>query len=399
MDKSENMDKGENMDIRQIKWAEINLDHLAHNVAEIRKRVGPEVKIAAVVKANGYGHGSLEISGALLDSGVDMIAVSSSNEAIEIRKEYKKAQTMVLGYIPEENTEEAIRYGVIQTVVSYEQAFHISEVAEKLGMGVSVHVKIDSGMNRIGFPLDDESLDQILAISTLPNIKVNGIYSHFATSDEQDKSFTRKQFERFVTFVGRLESAGLSIPIKHIANSAAIIDLPEMNLSMVRPGIILYGVYPSSHVNHSIMDLKPVMTLKARISYLKTLSEDGGISYGLSYFGKAGQKIATIPVGYADGYTRLLSNKGQVIVKGHRAQIVGTICMDQCMIDVTGIEDIKIGDEVILFGREGALEISVEEVAEKCGKIGYELLCAVGRRVPRVYIKDGIVIRTSNYLE
>lgn len=387
------------MDVKQIKWAEIDLDNLAYNVAQIRKRVGPEVKIAAVVKANGYGHGSLEISGALLDSGVDMIAVSSSNEAIEIRKEYKKAQTIVLGYIPQENNEEAIRFGVIQTVISYEQAERISKSAERMGMGVSVHIKIDSGMNRIGFLPDDNSFNEIIAIAKLPNMKVNGIYSHFAISDEWDKTFTEKQFEIFTKFVARLETAGLSIPIRHISNSAAVIDLPKMNLSMVRPGIILYGVYPSNQVNHKVMDLKPVMTLKARISFIKILVQDEGISYGLSYTGKAGQKIATIPIGYADGYTRLLSNKGQVIVRGQKARIVGNICMDQCMIDVTGIEGVQVGDEVVLFGKDGALEIPVDEVAEKCGKISYELLCAVGRRVPRVYVKGGKIVKTSNYLE
>jgi len=387
------------MDIRQIKWAEINLDHLAHNVAQIRARVGPEVKIAAVVKANGYGHGSLEISGVLLESGVDVIAVSSSNEAIEIRKEYKKAQTMVLGYIPEENSEEAIRFGVIQTVVSYEQARHISMTAEKLGMGVSVHIKIDSGMNRIGFTPDEDALAAILAIAQLPNIKINGIYSHFAVSDERDKTFTRHQFDVFNRFVARLDKAGLAIPIRHISNSAAIIDSPEMNLSMVRPGIILYGVYPSKEVNHQLLSLKPVMTLKARISFIKTLPEDGGISYGLSYRAKAGQRIATIPIGYADGYTRLLSNKGQVIVRGQKAPIVGTICMDQCMIDVTDVAGVSVGDEVVLFGEAQGLDIAVDEVAEKSGKISYELLCAVGRRVPRVYISGGRIVKTSNYLE
>ena len=387
------------MDIRQIKWAEINLDHLAHNVAQIRSRVGPEVKIAAVVKANGYGHGSLEISGALLESGIDVIAVSSGNEAIEIRKEYKKAQTMVLGYIPEENSEEAIRFGVIQTVVSYEQAQHISMTAEKLGMGVSVHIKIDSGMNRIGFTPDDEALAAILGIARLPNIKINGIYSHFAVSDERDKTFTQHQFDVFNRFVARLDQAGLAIPIRHISNSAAIIDSPEMNLSMVRPGIILYGVYPSKEVNHQLLSLKPVMTLKARISFIKTLPEDGGISYGLSYSAKAGQRIATIPIGYADGYTRLLSNKGQVIVRGQKAPIVGTICMDQCMIDVTDVAGVAVGDEVVLFGEAQGQTITVDEVAEKSGKISYELLCAVGRRVPRVYTRGGRIVKTSNYLE
>ncbi len=387
------------MEINQIKWAEIDLDHLIYNVAQIRKKVGPDVKIAAVVKANGYGHGSMEICEALLESGVDMIAVSSINEAVEIRKSFKKAQTLVLGSIPPDSMDEAIRYGVIQTVVSLTQAIAISKAAERLGMGVSIHIKIDSGMNRIGFYPDQDSLGEILKISALPNVKINGIYSHFASADDKDKSFTRTQYERFGEFVKQLEQAGLSIPIRHISNSAGIIDMPDMNLSMVRPGIMLYGVYPSAHVDRGAVDLKPVMTLKARISYIKTLNTDSGISYGLTYQGRKGQRIATLPIGYADGYTRLLSNIGEVIVKGRKTVVVGTICMDQCMIDVTDIEDAEIGDEVILFGSDGINEIKVEDVAEKCGKISYELLCAIGRRVPRIYLRNGRIIKMTNYLE
>jgi alanine racemase len=387
------------MEINQIKWAEIDLDKLAYNVKQIRKLVGPEVKIAAVVKANGYGHGSMEICGVLLESGADMIAVSSINEAVEIRKEYKKAQTIVLGYIPTENIEEAIQYGVIQTVISYDQAKIISIEAEKFGMGVSVHIKIDTGMNRIGFYPDAASILEIMAISKLPNIKINGIYSHFAVADERDKSFTHRQFEQFTGFVSKLEAEGLSIPIKHISNSAGVLDMPDMNLSMVRPGIILYGVYPSNQVDRKALDLKPVMTLKARIAFIKTLQEDGGISYGHAYMGKKGQRIATIPIGYADGYTRLLSNVGEVLVKGQKTHIVGTICMDQCMIDITDIDHVQVGDEVVLFGTDGTHEILVEDVAEKCGKISYELLCNLGRRVPRVYLKNGQVVKTTNYLE
>jgi len=387
------------MEINQIKWAEIDLDNLIYNVTQIRKRVGGDVKIAAVVKANGYGHGSMEISGALLESGVDMIAVSSINEAIEIRKGFPKAQTLVLGSIAQDNIDDAVRYGVIQTVVSYPQAVAISRAAEKLGMGVSIHIKVDSGMNRIGFYPDEDSLREILKIEQLPNIKINGIFSHFATADELDKGFTRQQFAKFVRFVERLEREGMPIPIKHISNSAGVIDMPEMNLSMVRPGIMLYGVYPSAHVDRGAIDLRPVMTLKARISFIKTLPEDGGISYGLSYQGHSGQRVATIPVGYADGYTRLLSNIGEVIIHGKKTRVVGTICMDQCMIDVTDIDEAEIGDEVILFGTDGINEIKVEEVAEKCGKISYELLCAIGRRVPRIYIRDGRIVKMTNYLD
>jgi len=387
------------MENNQIKWAEINLDNLIHNMKEIRNHVGKETKIAAVVKANGYGHGALEIAEVLLENGADMLAVSSINEAVEIRKKFKKAQTLVLGYTPTENMEDAIRYGVIQTIYSYDQAEKYSRVAEKIGMGISFHIKVDSGMNRIGFMTDETSLRDIIKISQLPNVKINGIFSHFAVADETDKSFSKTQYDRFIKFINQLEKENIKVPIKHLANSAGITDLPEMNMGMVRPGIILYGLYPSLDVNRENLRLKPVMSLKTRISHVKTLAENGGISYGLKYRGKKGDKIATIPIGYADGYTRLLSNKGEVLVKGKRAPVVGTICMDQCMIDVSEVEKIQVGDEVVLFGNDGVNTISVEEVAEKIGTINYEIICMVGRRVPRVYIQNGEIIKITDYLK
>lgn len=387
------------MEVNQIKWAEVNLDHLVYNLKEIRKYAGAHTKIAAVIKANGYGHGALEIAGTLLENGADLLAVSSINEAVEIRKKYQKAQTLVLGYTPTENIEEAIRYGVIQTIYSFDQAVKYSEEAERIGMGISVHIKIDTGMNRIGFKIDKQSVNEIKRIHELPNIKVNGVFSHLAVADEEDKSFSWIQYNRFKIFSKWLEEAGIKIPIKHIANSAAIIDLPEMNLDMVRPGIILYGLYPSDKVQCKKLDLKPVMSLKTRISHIKILSEDGGISYGLKYSGKKGDKIATIPIGYADGYTRLLSNKGEVLIKGKRAPIVGIICMDQCMIDVSEIGDVKAGDEVTLFGSDGRNVLPVEELAEKMGTINYEIVCMVGRRIPRFYTQKGKLIGITDYLK
>lgn len=381
------------------KWAEINLNNLIFNLKEIRQYVNQDTKICAVVKANGYGHGALEIAGVLLENGVDMIAVSSLNEAIEIRKKYHKAQTLILGYTSEGGIEEAIKYGVVQTIYTYEQAVEYSEMAEKIGFGTSIHIKLDTGMNRIGFQCNEQSIEKILKISKLPNIKINGIFSHFAVADEKDKSFTYHQLERFNWAIKELEKKGLSIPIKHISNSAAIVDLPDINFNMVRPGIILYGIYPSNDVNKKALNLKPVMSLKTKISNIKTLSEEGGISYGFSFRAPKGTKVATIPIGYADGYTRLLSNKGEVLVRGQKTRIIGTICMDQCMIDVTGIDEINIGDEVILFGSDGINEITVDEVAQKIGTISYEVLCMVGRRVPRVYIKDGEITMITDYLE
>jgi len=387
------------MDISEIKWAEINLDNLVHNLKEIRRYVDKETKIAAVVKANGYGHGALEIAGVLLENGADMLAVSSINEAVEIRKNFKKAQTLVLGYTPTENIEDAIRYGVIQTIYSLEQAEKYSRIAERIGMGISFHIKVDTGMNRIGYMPDEAAIDEIKKINRLPNVKINGIFSHFAVADEKDKSFSKAQYEKFLEFISKLEEENIKIPIRHISNSAGVMDLPYMNLDMIRPGIILYGLHPSMEGDHSVLDMKPVMSLKTRISHVKTLNEEGGISYGLKYRGKKGDKIATIPIGYADGYTRLLSNKGEALVRGKRVPVVGTICMDQCMIDVSSIDDIKAGDEVTLFGTDGDNTLNVEEIAEKIGTINYEIICMVGRRVPRVYIQNGEIIKITDYLK
>ena len=387
------------MDISEIKWAEINLDNLVHNLKEIRRYVDKETKIAAVVKANGYGHGALEIAGVLLENGADMLAVSSINEAVEIRKNFKKAQTLVLGYTPTENIEDAIRYGVIQTIYSLEQAEKYSRIAERIGMGISFHIKVDTGMNRIGYMPDEAAIDEIKKINRLLNVKINGIFSHFAVADEKDKSFSKAQYEKFLEFISKLEEENIKIPIRHISNSAGVMDLPYMNLDMIRPGIILYGLHPSMEGDHSVLDMKPVMSLKTRISHVKTLNEEGGISYGLKYRGKKGDKIATIPIGYADGYTRLLSNKGEALVRGKRVPVVGTICMDQCMIDVSSIDDIKAGDEVTLFGTDGDNTLNVEEIAEKIGTINYEIICMVGRRVPRVYIQNGEIIKITDYLK
>ena len=386
------------MEREYMKWAEIDLDALLFNIGQIRGILPEETKITAVVKANGYGHGALEIVGPLLEAGVDMIAVSSVNEAVEIRKRFKKAQTLVLGYTPDENVADAIRYGVIQTVISEKQAKLLSDMAEVLQMGVSCHIKLDTGMNRIGFGINETSADTIARIAQMPNIHINGMFSHFATADEADKTFTKRQLERFQWMVRALGERGIRIPILHIANSAAIIDFPQANLDMVRAGIILYGVYPSEDVTRNRIQLRPVMSLKTKISHLKVIERDEGISYGLKEEVKKGSVIATIPVGYADGYMRSLSGKAEVLIHGVRAPVRGRICMDQCMVDVTHIKGVQIGDEAVIFGSDKGNQISIDELAEKAGTISYELMCMIGRRVPRLYLKDGQVIKVTDYL-
>lgn len=383
-------------EIRPV-WAEINLDNLAHNIREVRRLTHKDAMVTAVVKANGYGHGSVEIAQTFLDNGADRLAVAVLTEAIELRNAGIKAPILVLGYTPTSLFEKAIELDIIQTIYNYDDAKLLSEVAGRLNKQAVIHIKIDSGMGRIGFLPNDESVEAILKISSLPSLKLEGLFTHFAMADYIDKSHARAQFEKFSWIVNKLEERGLNIPIKHVSNSAAIIDLPEYNLNMVRAGIMIYGLKPSDEVQLDKVDLKPAMALKARISHLKTVPKGTGISYGQIFVTERESKIATIPIGYADGFTRLLTGKAEVYVNGKRARIVGKICMDQCMVDVTDIENVKVGDEVVLFGYEAG-HPHIDEVAGKLGTINYEIACMVGRRVPRVYVSNGEIVKIVDYL-
>jgi len=379
-------------------WAEINLDHLAHNMKEIRKLVPKETLVTAVVKADGYGHGAVEIAETLLENGADRLAVGTLSEAVELRRVVSAVPILILGYTPDSCAEEVIKNNITQTLYSVEQAKNFSQAAQRLGKNAVIHIKVDTGMNRLGFQPDEESVKKIQEIIQLPNVEVEGLFTHFAVADEADKTFTRLQYERFMKFSHMLEREGIQIPIKHASNSAAIIDLPEMHLDMVRAGVIVYGLYPSEQVHKESLNLKPALSLKARITHVKDVGEGVGISYGLKYVTAKKSKIATLPIGYADGFTRMLSGKGEALVKGHKVPVVGTICMDQCMIDVTGIEDVKRDDEVILIGTDGIHTISADDVAKKLGTIGYEIICMVGRRVPRVYIKGNQIVKVKDYI-
>lgn len=383
-------------EIRPV-WAEINLDNLAHNIREVRRLTHKDAMVTAVVKANGYGHGSVEIAQTFLDNGADRLAVAVLTEAIELRNAGIKAPILVLGYTPTSLFEKVIELDIIQTIYNYDDAKLLSEVAGRLNKQAVIHIKIDSGMGRIGFLPNDESVEAILKISSLPSLKLEGLFTHFAMADYIDKSHARAQFEKFSWIVNKLEERGLNIPIKHVSNSAAIIDLPEYNLNMVRAGIMIYGLKPSDEVQLDKVDLKPAMALKARISHLKTVPKGTGISYGQIFVTERESKIATIPIGYADGFTRLLTGKAEVYVNGKRARIVGKICMDQCMVDVTDIENVKFGDEVVLFGYEAG-HPHIDEVAGKLGTINYEIACMVGRRVPRVYVSNGEIVKIVDYL-
>lgn len=378
--------------------SEIDLDAIAHNMIQIRKFTDSKAKIMAIVKADAYGHGAVEVAKVALYNKADALGVAISDEGIQIREHNIFAPILILGYTPEFKIDEAIQYDLIQTVFTYNMAELISKSAAKLGKIAQIHIKIDTGMGRIGFLPNEESLCAIIAISKLPNIEINGIFTHFAVSDEKDKTFTYKQAKEFSNFSNELEKKGLYIPVKHTSNSGAIIDLPEFSFNMVRAGIILYGMYPSVDVDKTCLKLEPAMGLKTHICYIKQVSKDISISYGRTYYTHDKAVIATIPVGYADGYSRLLSNKGRVLIKGEYAPIVGRICMDQFMVDITDIPNVNIGDDVVLIGNQGDKHITAEEIAEFIGTINYEVVCMIGKRIPRVYFKNNSILKTISYL-
>lgn len=377
-------------------WAEINLDAVGHNTAEIKKKLSKSTQLMGVVKANAYGHGVCQTAKVLLENGADQLAVAFADEAVELRLAGFDVPILVLGNSTDSDIKRLIRFDIMPTVSEYSFAKRLSMAAVSAGKTVKVHIKLDTGMSRIGFLTEDVNTpDEILKVASLPGVRVEGMFSHLAVADEDD-DYTRMQFERFMTVAKKLEEKGLKIPVKHICNSAGMIKFPEMHLDMVRAGIVLYGIYPSSDFDKSLIYLKPAMTFKSKVSHIKVLDKGATLSYGRTYTLKETAKIATVSVGYADGYMRNLSNKAIVSVCGHEVKQTGRICMDQCMIDVTAVNNINVGDEVILFG--GSDKISAENMAELIGTIGYELVCAVGRRVPRIYIRDGEVTEVTNYL-
>lgn len=379
-------------------WAEIDLNNLAHNIKEVRRVTKKESIVMAVVKANGYGHGSLDVAKVFLENGADRLAVATLSEAIELRRADIKAPILILGYTPESQYNMVVENDIIQTIYTLESGKELSKVAKSLNKNAKLHIKIDSGMGRIGFKSEESSIGKIEKISKLPNLEIEGIFTHFAKADEIDKTYTERQFKNYEWVIKKLEDRNINIPIKHVSNSAATIDLPEYNLNMVRGGIMIYGLYPSEEVDKEKVKLKPAMALKAKISHLKEVPEDTGVSYGQIFVTERKSKIATIPIGYADGFTRLLTSKAEVSIGGKRAPIVGKICMDQCMIDVTDIDNVKVGDEVVLFGDGENGVPHIDEIAEKLDTINYEIVCMVGRRVPRVYVKDGKVVKIIDYL-
>lgn len=380
-------------------WAEIDLDALAYNMRNI-KALAKDKEVIAVVKADCYGHGSVDTAPILLKNGASRLAVAVLTEGIELRKNGITAPIMILGYTPEDLGEYLIKYDIEQTVYSVEYAKALSKIALSLNKTAKIHIALDTGMGRIGFMPNEKSLKYVSEICSLPGLDVIGIFTHFSTSDEENKDYTHEQFNKYLKFVENLLKLNINIPIKHVSNSGAIIDMPETfeNLDAIRAGIILYGYYPSDEVKKENLSLKPALTIKAKVAHVKEMNENMYISYGRTFKTERKSIIATIPIGYADGYSRLLIPGAKVIVNGKFAPIVGRICMDQCMIDVTDIGNVSTGDEVIILGQCGNLKINADDYAKILGTINYEVLCMFKHRIPKVYIKDNKPVIVRNYI-
>lgn len=378
-------------------WAEIDLDNLQHNLKQIKKICGNK-EIIGVIKANAYGHGAMEIAPTLLENGVSRLAVAVLSEAMELRMSGVKEPIMILGYTPWALGDMLLDNDIEQSVYSYNDALELSKIAVLKRKILKIHIVVDTGMGRIGFLPTKESVEDVYKISKLPNIEIEGVFSHFSSADESDKDYTLYQMNKYNAFLNKLEEKNIQVPIKHIANSAAIIDLENTHLDAVRAGIIMYGYYPSNYVLRNNINLKPVMSLKTSIVHIKKVSSGEYISYGRTFKTERESIIATLPIGYADGYNRLLSNKGKVIVNGKLAPVIGRVCMDQCMIDVTFIENLKVGDVVTIMGEENGVRYTAEDIASQIGTISYEVICNVNKRVPRVYKKDGKIINVVNYI-
>ena len=378
-------------------WVEINLDALECNFDAVREALPENIKILAVVKANAYGHGAIGVA-KFLENKADYLAVAATDEALELRKNGINCPILVLGHIPYGDYDNIVKFNITTAISDFYEAELLSKAAKKAGVNVPLHIAVDTGMNRIGFACNDASIEEIKKIKKLPNIEIEGAFSHLAAADMLDKTYTKMQAEKFDNFVLKLENAGIEVAIKHLYNSAAIADL-EKKYDMVRQGIILYGLKPSDEVEFNNINVpKPVMSMKTRVVQVKTLPAGECISYGCTYTTEKETIVATLCAGYADGVTRVLSNNGEVLIRGKRAKIIGRVCMDQFMVDVTEIPEVEAGDTATIFGTDGNETISVDEIAKKANTINYEIICNINSRVTRVYMKNGKVESAFGYL-
>ena len=377
-------------------WAEIDLDAVYHNVVAAKALLQDNTKLMAVIKADGYGHGAVPLA-KVLDPLADAYGVAILEEGIELRQAGITKPILILGYLPDTLYRSMIEYAMMTAVYTEEMAYALSKAAQDMGKPAKIHIKLDTGMSRIGFLPGEESLESIRQIARMPGIQIEGCFTHFARMDEADKTKAKEQFRRFMEFTAQIEEAGVALPVRHASNSAGIIEMPQVHLDMVRDGISIYGLYPSGQVAKHRLPLTPAMQWKSVVSYVKTLPAGTEIGYGGTYTTQRETRVATIPVGYADGYPRALSNRGYVLIHGQKAPILGRVCMDQFMVDVTEIADVRIKTPVTLFGRDGDAVLPVEEVADMSGSFNYEFVCDVGKRVPRVYYRQGEVVDTRDY--
>lgn len=398
-------------DLLNRSWAEVNLDAVSNNVRILKNKIKKCTELMGVVKADAYGHGIKELIPVMLSNGVTRLAVSMLDEAIELRKNNVTVPILVLSYTDPKRAKEIIMHNITQTVYSTELARALSVAGQELEKEVRIHIKVDTGMGRVGFMAGFGAIKSIIEIQKLPNIVIEGLYTHFACADEEDTSYTISQFEQFMSICNELGRVGIQIPIKHVCNSAATLRFPYMHLDMVRVGILLYGLSPSMVCNARDYGFLAAMQFKTNVILVKEVESNQSISYGRKFITSQPSTIATIPIGYADGYSRSLSNKSKVLINGNRFDVVGSICMDTCMVDVTkctsGDSDtcdetynkkIELGDEVVLFGYQGENFIDIDEIAAIMNTINYEVTCVVGKRVPRAYIRDGRIIEVKNYL-
>ncbi len=380
--------------------ARIDLDAIEYNMEMMHKNTREGVSMISVIKTDGYGHGAVQIARMLEPK--DYIwgyAVATLDEAVVLRKRGIKKPILVLGCIFPDQWEAAITHEIRFTVYTKEMAEGISELAGKLGKDAYVHIKLDTGMSRLGFLIQEESAEIITGITRLPGLIMEGMFTHFAKADETDKTFTNKQYEGYLWMKKRLEENGVTFQYYHCCNSAGIIDVKGANLDLVRAGISTYGLYPSEEVEKENVPLKPALELVSHVAHVKWVDEGTPVSYGGTYITKRRTRIATIPVGYGDGYPRSLSNKGYVLIHGKEAPILGRVCMDQFMVDVTEIEDVAFGDVVTLVGENEGAHLPVEVLSDLSGRFNYEFVCDLGKRIPREFIRHGEVVEQMDYFE
>ncbi|QAT44037.1 alanine racemase [Aminipila luticellarii] len=369
-------------------WAEINLSNLDYNIKNIIAKAGKNKEIIGVIKADAYGHGSVPVAKVLMENGVKTFAIATLQEAITLREAGIQGEIIMLGLTPDMYADTIVKYNITPVVCSSENAKAISVAAEAEGKTVKGLIAVDTGMGRIGYLPDDETaVEDIKKIASLSNFKIKGMFSHMATADAFDKAFSKLQEERYIGFYEKLKKAGIDVPFRTLANSASIMEIPSVHYDAVRPGIILYGCYPSDEVDKKQLDIKPVMSVKANIVHLKKVGKGFSVGYGRKFISERESLIATIALGYADGYPRPYSAHAKVLVNGVVAPIAGNICMDQCMIDVTDVPGVKLGDEVIIMGTDGKNTILADDIANATGTINYEIVCAFGQRLPKIYVR------------